>query len=72
MKMHSIESRFVTGQSDKLYRSKACMCAFFTLESLQAEAVKGFFNFYFHHIKHTSNNGKINIYTYMHMPYSDY
>ena len=32
------------------------------------------FIFYFHHIKHTSNNGKINkyIHTYMYMPYSDY
>ena len=33
-----------------------------------------FFFFNFHHIKHTSNNGKINIYryTYMYMPYSGY
>ena len=30
------------------------------------------FFFHFHPIKHTSNNGKINIYTYMYMPYSDY
>ena len=33
-----------------------------------------FFFLNFCHIKHTSNNGKINIYryTYMYMPYSDY
>ena len=45
VKMHSIESRFVTGLSNiqdyRIYCLQECICALISPEILQAEAVKG-------------------------------
>ena len=39
--MHSTETRFVIGLDWKLYCSQPCVCTLFSLEILQAGAVKG-------------------------------
>ena len=44
IKVHSIESKLVIRPSDNLYCLGAGMCALFTLEILQAGAVKGLIN----------------------------